>query len=205
MKTFAYFFGAGLATMVLFSVPAFEQVAFLYAGIGFGPAFLFAVLLVHLAQRSLSKTQIVGVGLCCLFAYWCGEFFDVQLGLRHGLGPGIDYIAPGVGAAVLLVGLIIVKWRFPDVRSWLSPLVLGTVVAFLSAIPLWLTNVSDVPNYPCWGAHIMIWYAGVGPFAVAILSRETSADRVGPLIVENPNHPASPPKLSTISGPPPLP
>ncbi len=109
--------------------------AFFYAWLWFGPAILFAAVLILMARSHLSGSQKIAVFLISLFAYYIGVTFVVQLQFRRYLGEGIHYISPAIGAATLLGGLALLKWRCAPL---FHPFVLGTVFSWLSAIPLWL-------------------------------------------------------------------
>jgi len=186
MKSIAPFFTAGIATVFLFSVPGADQLAFLFAWIGFGPALVFAATLLFAARILQPKPSILAVVFACLLGYWCGEVFYLRLQAPLRLGFAVNFVAPAVGAFSFLLCLAVTSWSFRRIRVWFRPFMLGTVCSSLSGIPLWLVHRVHAPNYPSWGVHILFWYLSVGPFALAILRG------VDPEKKEEPNQPPEP-------------
>jgi hypothetical protein len=163
MKAFAPFTLAGFCLLVGFSIPALEQAAFLFAWIGFGPAIVFAFVLIVVARRSLSKGEMAAVAVASLFAYWAGEFFYIQMKHRLYFSTAA-YLSPGIGASALLAGLALIK------RRGLALVGLGSVLSLASSVPVWIGTVIPLKSYVWWGVHILSWYVLVGPFAAKILT-----------------------------------
>lgn len=170
MKSVIPFFLAGTCTLIAFLIPGLqEEDRYLKYALYFGPAWVFALIAAFEARPSLSTGQVVAVFLVSLGAYFTG-ILSVSRFRPIDLGLGNLFISPAVGAAVLLSGVAAIKFRR---RTALHPIIMGSVLSWLSAVPLWLWLEFRLIDRPlAWGLHILCWYVAVGPYAVRILKGE---------------------------------
>lgn len=182
---------AGAVTIAAFSIPALRETAPFYIWYAGGPALTFSLVLIAIARHSLSKLQMTAIVVSSLLAYWAGQAVWALLPALYYFKWGF-FLAPGVGAGILLASLVAIAGRR---RGWLRPLMVGTLLSFGSIVP-WLVpwrlfGIGGERNFFGWGVHVCAWYCLVGPFAVQILTghhsrRDAGAERSGGFGTDSP-------------------
>lgn len=166
MKSLKPFIIVGLIITAIGAVPIFEELFFLFIVL-YGPAIVFAAALGVVLRNVLNRSKFSIMALGSLVAYFAGVFI-------HSRGAAYVYLAPSTSALVFLSFCWSIG-EFRRLQQNIYLLVLGSALAAISGIPLWIMDkrfagigFPFVSHYFWWGLHILLWYVAVAPCAVRL-------------------------------------